>query len=96
MTATGASTPASPPASPPAPRRSRARFVLGNLLLPGAGDLYLGPATRRRGRARLAAVAAAMPLVFAFGLGLVLLALLWLASLAATLRTLAAWPGAAR
>jgi hypothetical protein len=68
--------------------KSALAYLLLNLFLPGTGDLYLGPATRRQGAYQLFSFAMAFPLILAFGLGLLLLPILWLSAQVSTFGTL--------
>ncbi len=68
--------------------KSRALFAVINILVPGSGDIYLGPPWRAGGVAQLVGFLLAFPLILAFGIGLLLLALAWLTAIGTTLMTL--------
>jgi hypothetical protein len=60
------------------PEKSVALYILLCIVLPGAGELYIGAPG---GWSTIAVILLSFPLIFAFGLGLFLLALIWLGSI---------------
>jgi TM2 domain-containing membrane protein YozV len=75
-------------AAAPESEKSLALYALLNFVLPGAGEIYLGPATRRQGLLTFALLALCIPLIFVFGLGLFLAAFVWFTTQTRTVSTL--------
>ena len=73
---------------PTIPRnKSRALYAVLNVVVPGVGDIYLGPPAAKLGWSIFLGFLLCFPMIFAFGLGLLLMPVFWLASVWSVMTT---------